>query len=178
MFTDPVKNLKIFDLRENMVIADLGAGTGFYTIPAGQIVSFGKVYAIDIERDFLRTIFDKVKELKLENIECLWGDVEKKRGTKLKDEILDAAIASNIFFQIEDKINFINELSRILKKGGKVLFVDKKPNTILTNDVSNKFFKYLEKDRVLKLFEEKGFSKLKDIDAGLFHHGMILIKDK
>lgn len=177
MFTDPIKNLKLFDLRENMLVADLGAGTGFYTIPASQIVSFGKVYAVDIERDFLRTIFDKVKELKINNIECLWGDVEKNKGTKLADDLLDAVIASNIFFQVEDKLNFIEEVRRILKKGGKVLFIDKKPNTLLTNSVSNKFFRYLDKEKVLKLFEEKGFKKLKDIDAGTFHHGMILIRE-
>jgi ubiquinone/menaquinone biosynthesis C-methylase UbiE len=177
MFTDPIKNLKLFDLRENMLVADLGAGTGFYTIPASQIVSFGKVYAVDIERDFLRTIFDKVKELKINNIECLWGDVEKNKGTKLADDLLDAVIASNIFFQVEDKLNFIEEVRRILKKGGKVLFIDKKPDTLLTNSVSNKFFRYLDKEKVLKLFEEKGFKKLKDIDAGTFHHGMILIRE-
>jgi len=33
MFTDPVKNLKTLGLRENDIVADLGAGTGFYSMP-------------------------------------------------------------------------------------------------------------------------------------------------
>ncbi|KKP88146.1 MAG: type 11 methyltransferase [Candidatus Nomurabacteria bacterium GW2011_GWA2_35_80] len=62
MFTDPVKNLKAFDLRENMIVADLGAGSGFYAIPAARMVPMGKVYAIEIQKDFLITIKNKAAE--------------------------------------------------------------------------------------------------------------------
>ena len=109
MFTDPVKNLKAFDLRENMIVADLGAGSGFYTIPVARMVPQGKVYAIEIQKDFLITISNKTIEAHLNNIECLLGDVEKIGGTKLKDKIVDAVIASNILFQVGDKDKFIEE---------------------------------------------------------------------
>ena len=70
MFTDPVKNLKQFGLREDMVVADLGAGTGFYAISVAQMVPQGKVYAIEVQKDFLATIKNKAKEAHLNNI-CL-----------------------------------------------------------------------------------------------------------
>jgi len=53
MFTDPIKNLRAFGLREDNVVADLGAGTGFYSVAAGHIVGRGKVYAIDIEPEMI-----------------------------------------------------------------------------------------------------------------------------
>src|ERR1035437_1056624 len=114
MFTDPVKNLKQFGLREDMIVADLGAGTGFYSIAAAQIVGRGKVYAIEVIKDYIVTIKNKAKELRLNNIECFWGDVEKIGGTKIRDGIVDAVIASNILFQVEDRDKFIAEIKRIL----------------------------------------------------------------
>ena len=124
MFTDPVKNLKAFGLREDNIVADLGAGTGFYTIAAAKILNQGKVYAIEITKDYLVTIKNKVKELSLQNVEIVWGNVEKIGGTHIGDGIIDAVIVSNVFFQVEDKNNFVEEIKRILKKGGRVLFID------------------------------------------------------
>src|SRR5574343_1544121 len=124
MFTDPVKNLKAFDLRENMIVADLGAGSGFYTIPVAQIVTRGKVYAVEIQKDFLATIKNKSLEYRLNNIECILGNIEKIGGTKIKDDVVDAIIASNILFQVEDKDKFIKEVRRILKPNGKLLLID------------------------------------------------------
>ena len=53
MFTDPVKNLKAFGLREDSIVADLGAGTGYYSVAAGALVPRGKVYAVELQKDFL-----------------------------------------------------------------------------------------------------------------------------
>src|SRR3990167_6478376 len=103
MFTDPVKNLKSFGIKENDIVADLGAGTGFYSIAAGHIAKRGKVYAVEIIKDYLATIKEKVKEARVDNVEILWGDIGVLGGTKLRDGIIDAVIASNVLFQIDDK---------------------------------------------------------------------------
>src|SRR3989344_5519467 len=122
MFSDPVKNLKALGLRENSIVADLGAGTGFYSIAAGHMVPKGKVYAVEIDKEYLSTIKNKAKEAHVNNVEILWGNIEKRGGTKIGDGIVDAVIASNVFFQVEDKDELIKEIKRILKIGGKVLF--------------------------------------------------------
>src|ERR1035437_2480142 len=123
MFTDPVKNLKTLGLREDDVVADLGAGTGFYSVAAGELVPKGKVYAVELQKDFLDKIKYKIKEAHLNNVECLWGNIEKLGGTKIGDNIADDAIVSNVLFQIEDKENFIKEVKRILKIQGKEVLI-------------------------------------------------------
>lgn len=170
MFTDPVKNLKALGLRENAVVADLGAGTGYYSIAAGHLVPKGKVYAVEIARDFLDTIKGKVKEAHLHNVEALSGDVEKLGGTKIKDGIVDAVIASNILFQIEDKEKFIEEIKRILKQNGEVLLIDWSEASIMG------VHRMVPKKKAREMFEQKGFVFARDIDAGNHHYGMILVK--
>ena len=75
MFSDPIKNLKQLGLREDMLVADLGAGTGFYSIPAAKIVTRGKVYAIEIIKEYVATIKNKAHGAHLNNIEFFWGDI-------------------------------------------------------------------------------------------------------
>ena len=124
MFTDPVKNLKAFGLRESDIVADLGAGTGFYAVEAAKMVPQGKVYAIELHREYIETIKDKARTAKVKNLECLWADIEKVGGTKLGNGIVDAVIASNVLSQLEDKDKFLDEVKRILKPSGRVLLVD------------------------------------------------------
>lgn len=170
MFTDPVKSLRSLGLGENDVVADLGAGTGFYSIAAGHIVSKGKVYAIEVQKDFLETIKHKVKEVNLSNVEVIWGNVEKIGGTKIGDGVVDAVIASNILFQVEDKVNFILEIKRILKPGGRLLLID-------WSDAGIMSFKHIvPKDRAREMLEKHGLKRERDVDAGAHHYGMILIK--
>lgn len=170
MFSDPLKNLKAIGLRETDIVADLGAGTGYYTIFAGGLVPSGKVYAVEVQKDFVATINHKVKEAHLSNVECFWGNVEKIGGTKIKDGIVDVAIASNILFQVEDRDLFIEETKRILKRGGRVLLVD-------WSDASGiGLIKPIPKAKAREMFEKKGFTFERDVDAGAHHYGMILSK--
>ena len=172
MFSDPVKNLKALGLRENSIVADLGAGTGFYSIAAGHMVPKGKVYAVEIDKEYLSTIKNKAKEAHVNNVEILWGNIEKRGGTKIGDGIVDAVIASNILFQLEDKENFILETKRILKPKGRVLLIDWLPDS-----PSMKMKGAIPKGKAQEMFEQKGFVLERDIDAGTHHYGMILIKD-
>ena len=173
MFTDPVKNLKAFGIKENMIVADLGAGTGAYAIPVAEMVPNGKVYAVEVQKDFLTTIRNKATEAHLNNIECLWGDIEKVGGTKLKDKIIDAVIASNVLFQVEDRDGFIEEIKRILKPNGKILLIDWSDNS---SSIGPSFDKIIPKNKAQEMFEKKGFVVEREIDAGMHHYGIIFSK--
>ncbi|OGI63287.1 hypothetical protein A2818_02775 [Candidatus Nomurabacteria bacterium RIFCSPHIGHO2_01_FULL_40_12] len=173
MFSNPVKNLKAFGLREDNIVVDLGAGTGFYSVAAGHMVPRGKVYAIEIIKDFLETIRNKVKEEHLHNVEILWGNIEKLGGTKLGESVADAVIASNVLFQVEDKEKFILEIKRILKIKGRVLLIDWSD---ASSSIGSSFGKIIPKNKAWEMFEQKGFVWERDINAGAHHYGMILVK--
>jgi len=170
MFTDPVKNLRALGLREDSVVADLGAGTGFYSIAAGHLVPKGKVYAVEVVKDFLMTIRNKVKDASLNNVEIIWGDIEKIGGTKIGDGVLDVAIASNVFSQVEDKQKFIAEIKRILKPKGRVLLVDWATHSAVSPKGA------IPKDKAREIFEKGSFVVERDINTEAHHYGMIFIR--
>ena len=177
MFTDPVKNLKAFGLRENDIVADLGAGTGFYSMAAAKMVPNGKVYAIEVQKDFLTAVKNKAKEAHLDNLETLWGNIEKIGGTKIGDDVVDAVIVSNVLFQVEDKRKFIDETKRILKSGGRVLLIDWSEASAFAKASADKSpLGIVTENKAKEMFEEKGFIWDRKIDAGEHHYGMILRK--
>ena len=168
MFSDPLKNLKAFGFKEDHIVADLGAGTGHYSLAVAELVPKGKVYAVDIQKDYLTIIKNRAVDSHLHNLEIIWGNIEKKGGTKIADHVVDAVIVSNVLFQVEDKDKFIDEIKRILKPKGRVLFVDWSETSIL------KTKSIIPKNKALALFENAGFVLEQKIDAGEHHYGMIL----
>lgn len=171
MFSDPEKNVKRFGLREGMYVADLGAGSGYYSIYASRIVgNKGKVYAVEIQQEVLYTLKKEAEKANLSNIEIIWGDVEKPGGTKIKDTSMDAVILSNILFQTEDRNQLVKEAKRILKVGGKILLVDWSDSFNSMGPIDDHVVK---EDKAKELFEKFGFTFKQNIDAGSHHYGMI-----
>ncbi len=170
-FSDPEKNIAQFDLTPGMHVADLGAGTGFYTIEAARKVGgAGKVYAIEVQKDLLSRLKTNALHEHLTNIEVIWGDIETIGGTRLRDGSVDRAIVSNVLFQIEHKDNFCLEVKRILKPSGKALIIDWSslsplgPKTLIPEASAR------------SLFEKAGFGFAGSISAGDHHYGLIFSK--
>jgi ubiquinone/menaquinone biosynthesis C-methylase UbiE len=170
VFANPLKILNSIGIHEDSIVADLGAGTGHYTIIVGSLVPKGKVYAVELQKDFLSTIKGKINDLHLSNIEVIWGNVEKVGGTMISDNVVDVAIASNVLFQVEEKDHFASEVYRILKPKGRVLLIDWSDGSIVHGS------KIITQDQARTLFEKKGFIFERLLDAGNHHYGMILIK--
>ncbi|MSR71286.1 MAG: class I SAM-dependent methyltransferase [Candidatus Taylorbacteria bacterium] len=167
-FSDPEKNIAQFSLTPGLHVADLGAGTGFYTFAAAKAVGgAGRVYAIEVQKDLLTRLKTNASHERLSNIEVLWGDIESIGGTKLRDGSVDRVVASNVLFQIEHKDNFCLEIKRILKSGGKVLVIDWSALSPLGPK------KLVSEMTTRSLFEKAGFTYESSISAGDHHYGLI-----
>jgi ubiquinone/menaquinone biosynthesis C-methylase UbiE len=174
MFSDPKRVIEQFMIGEGSRVADLGAGSGAYALAAAQATGpDGLVYAVEVQKDLLPRIQNSAKALGLRNVEVIWADAEPFGGTKLRDGSVDAAIAANILFQVEDRDAFAQEAKRILKPRGKLLLVDwsgsfggagPEPAAVVSAGDGR------------KLFERFGFAHERDIAAGAHHWGMVLRK--
>lgn len=173
MFLNPDDAIKHLLIREDWHIADLGAGSGEYTLAAAKYVPIGKVYAIDINRDILPFIKAKVLACGHKNMEVVWGDIERPLGTNAGEASMDAVILANTFFQIENKNSALQEIDRILKPGGKVLFVEWAGSF---GNLGPKEEAVVLPDSAKALFEKFGFVFREDVPAGEYHYGMIFYK--
>ena len=172
MFSDPSSNLSKFGLKDGMKVVDLGSGSGFYTFEAAKRVgSSGRVYSIDVVKELLERIRAIGVANKLRNIEVIWGNAEKIGGTKLGEGIADRVIASNVLFQIEKPDDFVLEIKRILKPGGKVLVIDWSEMSALSPKT------LVKASDAQVLFEKAGFKLDQSFDAGQHHYGLVLIRE-
>ena len=173
-FLNPLHNVEQFGIMEGMHVADFGAGSGFYTIAcAKKVGDAGKVYAVDIQKELLLKIKDEARKQNLDNVEIIWGDLDKEGGSKLSSASIDAVIISNVLFQAEDKASFAKEADRVLKPKGRILLVDWLNSFGNLGPTSEMIF---SKEEARKIFEENGFSFDREIDAGAHHYGMVFKK--
>lgn len=171
MFSDPKNNIRQLHLTEGMSVADFGSGAGYYVMAASELVGdSGRVYAIDLQQALLQKVKRMMTEKNRENVDILWGDIERIGGTKLGDESVDAVIIANTLFQVEDKSSTAMEIRRVLKEKGKLMVVDwsdsfggigPQSGSIVTESSSR------------KIFTENGFEFDERFDAGEHHYGLI-----
>src|SRR3989339_1441798 len=173
-FTNPIENINELGVYDGMIAADLGAGTGSYTIPlAERVGESGRVYAVEVQKEFLSNIKDAAMARGLKNVEVIWGDIERVNGTKIKDSSVDVAVISNVLFQVEDKSGLLLEAKRILKSGGKLLLVDWKDSFNGLGPVKDAI---VTAPVARALCERQGMVFKKEIPAGEHHYGLVMLK--
>jgi len=175
MMLNPEETIKPLLLRDDSRVADLGAGSGVFTVAAMKYIYTGKVYAVDVQRGLLPLIASKIDANHQKNVEIIWGNVEEVGGSKLKSGSVDAVIFANMLFQIERKDTAVEEIKRILKDGGKLLVVDW---TGSFGNMGPKEEDVVSKSAARTLFEKSGFTFLSDTPAGDYHYGMIFTFSK
>lgn len=163
-----------FHLRIGDKVGDFGAGMGnFSTVLSRLVGAEGRVYASEIQKNLVDTLNDKVRREHLGNVEVVWGDVEELGGTKIEDEVLDAAIIINTLFQMEERQTAIKEISRTLRPGGKFFIIDwaeswgglgPQPEDVLNESDAK------------ALAETAGFTFERSFDAGQHHYGLAFRK--
>ena len=175
MFANPKLNVGQLELREGMWVADFGAGTGAYTKEASvKVGPSGKVYAVEVQKDMIKSLESDLKRAGITNVDCIWGDIETLHGTKIADAIMDAVIVSNVLFQVSDKLGLVDEAKRILKKGGKVLLIDWSESF---SGMGPSPIHVVKEEQAREFFTRRGFKILENISAGEHHYGIIFIHE-
>lgn len=172
---DPVKALEEAGIKEEMKVADLGVGAvGHFLFPASDLVGQkGEVYGVDILKPVLEANENRAKLAgKKDNIQYVWGDIDRLRGTRLPDHSMDMALVVNVLHLAKDG-GLLEEAKRILHKGGILLIIDWKPAGTHFGPSPEK---RLTKDEAKSLITSNGFTLTKEFEAGPNHYGLVAAK--
>jgi len=109
---------KEIGIKKGYIILDFGCGSGNYAIPVAKIVGKeGKVYALDKDTDALNKLIQKIKSMKLENIEIIKTSGELKIPIKDKsvDTVLLYDVLHNHYFSLSERKKVLKEIYRVSK---------------------------------------------------------------
>lgn len=117
----PEQLLQLLPIERSDTILDLGAGSGYFTIPAAQLLTDGTVVALDVEQQMLDILRGRVEEQQLSNVEGIEGRLE---AIPLSDNSVDQVIASMVLHEAEPYTQGLSEIGRVLKPGGHLLCLE------------------------------------------------------
>ena len=158
---------------EDKVVADIGAGTGFFSLRLAQKAK--KVIAIDIDPRFI-TYLDsaKVWELPEEFQDRLESRLAKVNDARLAAKEADVIIIVNTYIYIQNRISYLKNLMKGLSENGKLLIVDfKKKRTSVgpPNSIRRPLYQ-VEED-----LYKAGYKNVKTFDT-MLNYQYILIAEK
>ncbi len=116
----PEAVLAALNLRPDMAVADVGAGTGYFAVRLARAVPRGRVYAVDIEPDMVRYLGERAASEGLANLTPVLGEVTDPR---IPAEV-DVAIVVDTYHHIADPTDFFGRLRDRLRPGGTLAIVD------------------------------------------------------
>ncbi len=118
---DAVAALK---LKPGDVVADIGAGSGVFTLPLATAVPKGRVYAVDIDQGLVDHIAKKAHEAKAANVRAVLGAFT---DPKLPARDVDVAFIYDVLHHIEDRAGYLKNLAPYLKPDGRIAVIDFQP---------------------------------------------------
>jgi len=171
MFLTPDHLVRELYLKPGDRVADLGCGTGAYTIAlAREVGDMGQVYAVDVHREMLHTLAGTLERQKLLNVEVLWADIEK--GIPIDAYSLDAVVMSNILFQLSDIDAALSYVAKILKPEGELLVIDWSQSH---GGIGPHSDHVVTEERAESLAQKHGFRMQKRLPAGDYHYAFIAL---
>ncbi len=118
----PADVLAAMAVHSGQTIADVGAGTGYFSLPLADAVGpQGKVYAIDAQSEMLALLRQKLGEAPISNVELIHAEAV---NTGLPLRSCDLFFAANVWHEFEDRGAVLKEAARVLKADGQIAILD------------------------------------------------------
>jgi SAM-dependent methyltransferase len=109
------------ELPKDGVVADIGAGSGYFSFLIAPLVPEGKVIAVDIQQEMLDFVEGKKKLKKVSNVETHLGTIE---DTKLTEDTVDLAILVDAYHEFSHPREMAVSILKGLKPGGRLVLLE------------------------------------------------------
>jgi arsenite methyltransferase len=148
----PDEVLRALKLKEGASIADIGAGSGYFSLRFAQSVGAGgRVYAVDINSDMILYMNRRIRDAKLKNVVTVLSD---PGDPLLQDNSIDMFFVCNTWHHVSDKPGYLALMKKMLRPGGRIVIVDYKKEALPVGPPPEM---KLARDEVLKEMQAAGF---------------------
>ena len=117
----PDKVIAQMNLKPTDVVADVGAGTGYFSFRLSRAVPQGKVFAVDIQQEMLDVIEQRKRQLKAENVS---GVRSTEQDVKLPANSVDVVLMVDVYHEFAFPYEMMQSIVRALKPGGRVIQIE------------------------------------------------------
>jgi ubiquinone/menaquinone biosynthesis C-methylase UbiE len=117
----PQKLLELMSLKPADVVADIGAGTGYFSFRIARRVPQGKVLAVDIQQEMLDLLAKRADQSGVKNVEPVLGKVD---DPKLPESAVDAVLMVDAYHEFDHPREMMQGIARSLKPTGRVVLVE------------------------------------------------------
>jgi cyclopropane fatty-acyl-phospholipid synthase-like methyltransferase len=116
----PHEVIQSFALKPDAIVADIGSGTGYFSVRFAHAVPKGRVYGVDIEPDMVKYLTERAKREKLDNVTAIAGALDDPR----LPEKADLIIMVDVYHHIADRAPYLKKLKDWLKPRGRIAIID------------------------------------------------------
>lgn len=117
----PEEILAALELHPSLTVADVGAGTGYFTVRLARAVPEGVVIATDVEPALVRALTERVRAEGLHNVRVVQGGAS---DPGLAPASVDRILLLGVWHHLQDRATYARALGEALAPGGRILIVE------------------------------------------------------
>jgi SAM-dependent methyltransferase len=168
----PSRAIALLDLAPDAVIADIGAGSGYYSFRIAPLVARGKVIAVDIQQEMFDFLKAESTKREVTNVQPHLGTIE---DIQLPPDTLDAALMVDSYHEFSHPIEMLTSLQKALKPGGKIYLLEYRAED---PRVPIKPLHKMSEAQARKEFEALGFTFVKNKPGLPWQHFLVFEKSQ
>lgn len=121
-YQKPHEVLTALNIKPGEVIADIGAGSGYFALRLAHFVGDkGKVYAVDVSPDMVRHLNRRIRETKASNVVTILADND---DPLLADRSVNRFFICDVWHHIENPTKYLSLMKKMLKPSGEIVMID------------------------------------------------------
>jgi len=157
---------------KSAVVADIGAGSGYFTRRLAAEVPEGRVYAVDVDGEFEDYLLEHREEWGTPNIEphlAIYDDPMLPQGE------FDLVFAANTYAYIRDRVDYFSKVRAALKSDGRLVLIDFRPDADPPGSIAPAKEHRVSRDAALRELGLAGFELVRE-ETFLPHQWFLVLK--
>jgi arsenite methyltransferase len=156
-YQKPDEVLEALQIDEGEVVADIGAGSGYFTLRlAREVGRTGRVYAVDVSPDMILHLNRRIRDARLRNVVSLLVPPD---DPLLPEASIDRFFFCDVWHHVEQQAAYLEHIRRALRPGGRIVMIDfHKKDLPVGPPVEMK----IAREELIAQMKEHGFSLVKE----------------